>query len=1152
MLARCLLHDDASAARRRELHEILTTALEDESIRPWQRDWIESAREALVDYEEHVCGLPEGLDAPGEWRALAELLRKTPEMWWANERLRATAPPDVELAEQVPPLQVEVTNPGAMLAAVIGIASRLELGSAPANRILAMLLEGMRDDFDHKYPDPLMSRIDAPRTTGVDMRRPWRWNAWSPATVAGWSGDGADIPLTAGVELPCENPEQLLGLFVRGSREDEHFAIAVQMGFGVAAMLPLAPGFLWAIWEEVRADVIGGDEYQGPEHEDRYLALVPEVEGETYRLTTLDVFRGGVPEWDQSFVHFADGVATLTHTGEILQVDALAPRSGGESGGLSITCDLASLAAQAALVEDGWERHLIAAGTRVHANLTFDGETVETRLALHGLPEAAVPVLSNVGVDGFSGPVDLIPATAHMFGGLRFDPAALSRWMLAESLRAAGDAGEKRDWKRALRLLVSLRGEAGFAALGMPDFEGDYEEAWSRRLIVYVSVDPEPVRAMFLEDDEMERVEAEDLELYLREDLLIAIVGDYLVLGDDEEVIRALGHDPFLAQNDAFRALRVPDDAAGVAFMDTELVATGLLELLPEGEDTSLVRLGITALRAAGPVHAWLRAAPNEIEGAVTLRPSMRPEAASDQVHRLVGYASHSAGSVRSGALAVGGNREDMRILHATLRLPEGRSLPSAWTGARIDGERASDGSYEITNRAGVPLPESSPVSLPIEDPALARFLRAEGVHGQDARPVRELAESIRDGETDPARIVRNVIAWVGEHIEYERTEDASSLDTLESLEADCSEFTDLTVTFCRALGIPARRVGGLALGSDSFIAHAWAEVYLDRWYEIDPTWDLAHVSAAHLRIPRADVVLLAQDPGVTLTPTLIEMTDDRRMSWHAAPNGFRDDECIPTVAAHGDSILLGLAGRSPSGEECAAAFVSRDGGLTFERTEDFAPEGERHQLLAAHGRLYRIELTTRGPVAFALDGSTPTWRATALPDAVLDASIPTGPHFFFAFDRSGFLALLPEPTDPRLFRLDPDLRLVEELELPEGRGYWKTGSAQQPVLALRNAKGTTLFEEEQGDWVAVSEPLDTLRFASLRMLVREETVEFTGWDRKEEGPARLSFDRGTRTSSVEPLSPESAGVRRARAAPFLWNVSLRDGGITLVREPLR
>jgi len=88
----------------------------------------------------------------------------------------------------------------------------------------------------------------------------------------------------------------------------------------------------------------------------------------------------------------------------------------------------------------------------------------------------------------------------------------------------------------------------------------------------------------------------------------------------------------------------------------------------------------------------------------------------------------------------------------------------------------------------------------------------------------------------------------------------ASAAEVAASRQGDCSEFSVLTAAMCRAVGIPAEVVMGVAYVDDFagsknlFGGHAWVQVYVGRrWYGIDSTfkssgrggYDAGHIALA-------------------------------------------------------------------------------------------------------------------------------------------------------------------------------------------------------------------------------------------------------------------------------------------------------------------
>ena len=90
---------------------------------------------------------------------------------------------------------------------------------------------------------------------------------------------------------------------------------------------------------------------------------------------------------------------------------------------------------------------------------------------------------------------------------------------------------------------------------------------------------------------------------------------------------------------------------------------------------------------------------------------------------------------------------------------------------------------------------------------------------------------------------VQAVADWVRANVQFQVGTSNPSTSALETLEKGCGvcrDFAHLTITFCRALNYPARLTTGVDYGADPALGppdfHAFAEVYLDRWYLFDAT----------------------------------------------------------------------------------------------------------------------------------------------------------------------------------------------------------------------------------------------------------------------------------------------------------------------------
>lgn len=142
-------------------------------------------------------------------------------------------------------------------------------------------------------------------------------------------------------------------------------------------------------------------------------------------------------------------------------------------------------------------------------------------------------------------------------------------------------------------------------------------------------------------------------------------------------------------------------------------------------------------------------------------------------------------------------------------------------------------------------------------DGEYAEWLAAsEHIDSNDSSIVLQ-ASSIAEGTDDLYAVVYDLAKWVNENIEYDiscgdRVEKASWV--LNSLRGTCDEYTALLVAMCRALGIPARYIAGVAYSNipevEGFSPHAWAEVYFPGvgWVPFDATYgQFGFVDASHI-----------------------------------------------------------------------------------------------------------------------------------------------------------------------------------------------------------------------------------------------------------------------------------------------------------------
>lgn len=125
-----------------------------------------------------------------------------------------------------------------------------------------------------------------------------------------------------------------------------------------------------------------------------------------------------------------------------------------------------------------------------------------------------------------------------------------------------------------------------------------------------------------------------------------------------------------------------------------------------------------------------------------------------------------------------------------------------------------------------------------------AKYLCEELRIDTNSRLVKNVCRDYINTAGNDVDTVKNIFDYVVNHMKYSISEinkNKGALKALQSGTGVCEEFADLFVTLCRAKGIPARVVQGFDLpfkGEESSTAHAWAEVYFDKygWVTFDPT----------------------------------------------------------------------------------------------------------------------------------------------------------------------------------------------------------------------------------------------------------------------------------------------------------------------------
>jgi len=124
---------------------------------------------------------------------------------------------------------------------------------------------------------------------------------------------------------------------------------------------------------------------------------------------------------------------------------------------------------------------------------------------------------------------------------------------------------------------------------------------------------------------------------------------------------------------------------------------------------------------------------------------------------------------------------------------------------------------------------------------------------------VSQAQQLVSETEDDTPKIIAKFVDWIQKNISYDDARwaerlagadfpDLTDSQTLSARAGVCTDFSNLFMGFCRAVGIPARSVLGYGLRSSeqnlnqdiaAATSHAWAEVWMPDygWLTVDPTW---------------------------------------------------------------------------------------------------------------------------------------------------------------------------------------------------------------------------------------------------------------------------------------------------------------------------
>jgi transglutaminase-like putative cysteine protease/tetratricopeptide (TPR) repeat protein len=334
--------------------------------------------------------------------------------------------------------------------------------------------------------------------------------------------------------------------------------------------------------------------------------------------------------------------------------------------------------------------------------------------------------------------------------------------------------------------------------------------------------------------------------------MFVAVTGDYLILTDSLETLRLLeAKEKLSSSRDYARSTKeTPGDLAAFATYNLESAAEEASKVLAGKSMQRELVFSNAIVHAFHSQRAYLAVDKDGLAGRLSVAFDREGRYSVGDLAKSAGEIDIANAMIEPKGLSV---HNSPRVESLTLRIAgraPGIGLRLRDDLAKFDFQRvesSSDSSVVVTTSARR-IPEKLTISLPVTGDEFALFLKPTAqINSLDPRVV-ALARQIAGEDKDGRSVARKIGEWTFGNLKWKKVQ-SDAVETLASREADCLEHSELYVALARALGLPARVVSGAALSGGSFGAHAWVEIYLDKWVELDPTWGLMdHVDATHLR----------------------------------------------------------------------------------------------------------------------------------------------------------------------------------------------------------------------------------------------------------------------------------------------------------------
>jgi tetratricopeptide (TPR) repeat protein len=454
--------------------------------------------------------------------------------------------------------------------------------------------------------------------------------------------------------------------------------------------------------------------------------------------------------------------------------------------------------------------------------------------------------------DELTAPRDLLPRSTVLYSFIKLNgPEMLSMWRkVATPAELKGLTGAwSVDFEK--EVLPEFDSECGAALLDLPNLAGEH---WQVHWILFLKLKSDRLQHALEEGRLLKDATLSKGVATIKFDsspFYVAVKHGFLVASDNQDSLALIDQkDKLLTAPDFVKAItRSP--GAVVAFGGYNLEAAGQIAgANPDTVKAQQADVLLSLVRAFHSPTLYATINGNSVDARSSISMDREGRYSVAELQALTANSEPTFAVLRPQGLAITGqNRLDSLRLRIRARaageierIAEDLSAKSQTIEKRSEQELQ----VQILTRRTEP---KQRMQLPITTAEVAGFLSPSKDIPADDKTVAGKAREIAGSDRDAWSVARKLADWTFKNLTWKRVDYADAAQTLATREADCYEFSKLYVAMARSVGLPARVVSGMAYGDGSFGGHAWVEVYIGDWIEIDPTWGTSFVDATHIKV---------------------------------------------------------------------------------------------------------------------------------------------------------------------------------------------------------------------------------------------------------------------------------------------------------------